>query len=213
MDAGLGHTDHMAAVSEPAVRETLHSKVPEVVDPRVERSRELVRSAALELLGEIGYGDLTIEAVAARSGVAKSTIYRHWGGKRDLVLDAFTELKRRSAEVPPPGPVRDRVVWMLESSVAKMQDPRWPVACLPALIEAAAHCDEMASVTRELAERGAEPLIRVLDEGVEAGELPAGTNTEVLADALLGPIVLRRLYCRPDIQLDAIPALVDQILP
>ncbi|MBN2623081.1 MAG: helix-turn-helix transcriptional regulator, partial [Acidimicrobiales bacterium] len=55
--------------------------VPADVDPRIERSREQILAAAIDLLREVGYGGLTIEAVAARSGVAKSTIYRHWSSK------------------------------------------------------------------------------------------------------------------------------------
>jgi hypothetical protein len=97
--------------------------------------------------------------------------------------------------------------------VRKMQDPRWPATCLPSLIEAAAHYEEMASVSSMLAELGAAPLVRVLDEGIAAGELPATTDTQVLHDALMGPILLRRLFRRPDVQPDDVPHLVDQILP
>jgi hypothetical protein len=97
--------------------------------------------------------------------------------------------------------------------VAKQRDPRWRLACVPALIEAAAHCEEVAAVSAMLAERGAQPLIKVLDEAVADGQLPAGTNTDVLADALVGPIVLRHLFRRPSFDPDDVPALVDQILP
>src|SRR4029453_14587855 len=62
-------------------------------DPRVERSRRVILGAVLDELGEVGYGALTIEAVAARAGVGKSTIYRHWPGKLELVEDAFRTLK------------------------------------------------------------------------------------------------------------------------
>ena len=48
----------------------------------VERSRRVILGAVLDELGEVGYGALTIEAVAAQAGVGKSTIYRHWPGKR-----------------------------------------------------------------------------------------------------------------------------------
>ena len=58
-------------------------------DPRVERSRQAVLRAALGELGEAGYGAFTIESVAARAGVAKSTIYRHWPDKVTLIADAF----------------------------------------------------------------------------------------------------------------------------
>ena len=91
-------------------------------DPRLERTRRAVLEAALDLLTEHGYGEVTIEAVAARSGVAKSTIYRHWpGGRPDLVRDAFHELKPPPI-VPTDGHVRDRVQCVLE------QLRRWSLA-------------------------------------------------------------------------------------
>jgi AcrR family transcriptional regulator len=79
------------------------------LDPRVERSRRVILGAVLDELGEVGYGALTIEAVAARAGVGKSTIYRHWPGKLELVEDAFRTLKAPVA-VPDQGSLRERVV-------------------------------------------------------------------------------------------------------
>ena len=82
-------------------------------DPRIERTRRVVLDAALALLVERGYGEVTIEAVAAESGVAKSTIYRHWPGRLELINDAFLELKP-TLPVPPDGDVRERLVVVLE---------------------------------------------------------------------------------------------------
>src|ERR1700747_538170 len=59
------------------------------VDPRVERSRQVILRAALGELSEAGYGAFTIESVAAPGGVAKSTISRHWPDKIALIADAF----------------------------------------------------------------------------------------------------------------------------
>ena len=70
--------------------------------------------AALALLIERGYGELTIEAVAAESGVAKSTIYRHWPSRVELINDAFHELKP-PLPVPTEGDVRERLVAVLEN--------------------------------------------------------------------------------------------------
>jgi AcrR family transcriptional regulator len=182
------------------------------IDPRVERSRVQVLHATLELLGEVGYGDLTIEAVAARSGVAKSTIYRHWKGKLELVTDAFTELK--VAESPPgPGPVAQRVTEMLTELAADVIDPSWRITCLPALIEASARCEEVAEMSRDLSEAGMGRLMAVLDEGVAAGELPADLDTGLLADALVGPIFLRGLFHRRPVQPDEVAGLVALLLP
>jgi TetR/AcrR family transcriptional regulator of autoinduction and epiphytic fitness len=73
------------------------------VDPRVERSRRVVREAALAELVESGYGAFAIDAVASRCGVARSTIYRHWSGKLALITDALETLNRQ----PRPGTVAD----------------------------------------------------------------------------------------------------------
>ncbi|HEY8525780.1 MAG TPA: TetR/AcrR family transcriptional regulator [Acidimicrobiales bacterium] len=183
------------------------------IDPRIERSRAHILAATIDLLREVGYGALTIEAVAARSGVAKSTIYRHWPGKSQLAADAFLHAYE-SKQAPPPGPVRDRVVAYLCELAGTVVAPERELACLlPALIDAAERSEEIAALAGRLAELSAAPLIAVLDEAVEAGELPAGTDTRALADALAGPVLLRRLLHRPCVCPDEIPALVDQILP
>src|SRR4051812_40091453 len=69
------------------------------MDPRVRRSREKVLAAALELLGEGGYAAATVEAVSARSGVAKTTVYRQWPHRAALVVSALQTLGP-----PPPAP-------------------------------------------------------------------------------------------------------------
>jgi TetR/AcrR family transcriptional regulator, regulator of autoinduction and epiphytic fitness len=184
-----------------------------LVDPRIERSRELVLAATLELLGEIGYGNLTIEAVAARSGVAKSTIYRHWPGKLALITDAFTEMKQGNYVPPPPGPVRERVEAFLTTLAHDIKHPDWRAACMPALIDASARDPDVAQLSRQLAESSVGRLVALLDEALAAGELPAGTDTLLLADALTGPIVIRALFHRPLVDPADVPAIVDSLLP
>src|ERR1700683_5289033 len=62
------------------------------VDGRVERSRDTVLSAAFELLSQSGVGGFSVDAVSRRSGVAKTTIYRHWPTREALVIDACTRI-------------------------------------------------------------------------------------------------------------------------
>ncbi len=184
------------------------------VDPRIERSRMCVLEATAELLREVGYGQLTIEAVAARSGVAKSTIYRHYGSKSELVSDAFTRVHARGgAELPPPGPVRGRAVAVLTDLACAVDEPQRLACLMPALIDAAERSEEMAELAHRMAIESAEPLRAILDDAVGAGELPPQTDTAILADALVAPIVMARLFHRPPVAVVDIPALVDQLLP
>ena len=80
------------------------------LDPRVERSRVTILRAALEELGAVGYGGFTIESVAKRAGVGKSTIYRHWPDKLALIADAFRTLHETEGPDLSTGTARERVV-------------------------------------------------------------------------------------------------------
>lgn len=190
------------------------ARAGDAVDPRVERSRSVILEATLEVLAEDGYGPLTIEAVAARAGVGKSTIYRHWPGKQQLVEDAFFTLKP-GQPAPPPGPVRDRVIAVLTPVASGLcaSKPTVPTACLPALIEAAEQCPEMADLSAKLARRSSRALVDVLQDGIDSGELRPGIDPEVLADALIGPLLVRRLLHQEPTQASKVPAIVDQVLP
>src|ERR1700734_4422967 len=84
----------------------------EAQDAAAHRGRHLdasrdaaLRDAALELLAEIGYDRLSIDAVAARAKASKMTIYRRWSGKAELVVDALSCL-RKPGEVPDTGSLR-----------------------------------------------------------------------------------------------------------
>ncbi len=180
-------------------------------DPRVERSRRVILAATLDELGEVGYGCLTIEAVAARAGVGKATIYRHWSGKVDLVEDAFGEL-RSVIEAPTEGSLVARVTRLL-TDVATYVCASTFSSCMPALIDAAERDPEVRALHRRITSVRRGVLKRLLEEGVEGGELPAGTDVEILTDALVGPIFLRRLLLHEPLDPARVPALVAQVLP
>jgi TetR/AcrR family transcriptional regulator of autoinduction and epiphytic fitness len=180
-------------------------------DPRIERSRRVILEAVLEELGAVGYGALTIEGVAARAGVGKSTIYRHWSGKLELVEDAFRTLKA-TAVIPESGPIRDRIVAFLEQ-MAELVEASTYSACMPALIDAAERDPQVRAFHCDFSAEKRAVLVDVLRTAVVDGELPADTDPGLLADALVGPIVMRRLMSYEPFDPKQVPALVDQILP
>jgi AcrR family transcriptional regulator len=181
------------------------------LDPRVERSRRVILEAVLDELGEVGYGPMTIEAVAARAGVGKSTIYRHWPGKLELVEDAFRTLKAAVA-VPQGGSFRDRVVGLVEQ-VARLVAESTYSTCMPALIDAAERDPKVRDFHHRFSAERRAVLVDLLRSGVDNDELPATSDPELLADALVGPILLRRLMMSTPYDPELVPALVDQVLP
>src|SRR5476651_2380783 len=107
-----------------------------VIDPRVERSRQVILQAALDELGTLGYGGFTIESVAARAGVGKSTIYRHWPDKLALIADAFETFHVQMVPSVETGACRERVERLVHHVSEVVVDSTFTV-CIPALIEGA----------------------------------------------------------------------------
>jgi TetR/AcrR family transcriptional regulator, regulator of autoinduction and epiphytic fitness len=182
-------------------------------DPRIERSQRLVREAALAELAEAGYGRFTIESVSARSGVARSTIYRHWPDKLTLIADALRTLNRQPRptrtpdDVPAPERVR-RVVRHLaeafrESIVAD---------CLPALIEGAEHDAGVRELHHRYNAERRRTLVEAIAAGVAAGDFADHIDPELAALALAGPIVYRRVMTGDPFDPDQVDQLIDLVL-
>jgi AcrR family transcriptional regulator len=163
------------------------------MDPRTERTRQAVRHATLEVLGERGYAAFTVEAVAQAARVAKSTIYRHWPTRLGLIADALETLNQqpRPDLSLTPGTAREQVERLLEHLTAAFAQSLLS-ACIPALIEAAEHHPEVADFLHGYSARRRQTLVDVLRAGIDSGELPAHLDAELAALALSGPVV----YCR-----------------
>jgi TetR/AcrR family transcriptional regulator of autoinduction and epiphytic fitness len=181
------------------------------VDPRIEHTRRVVTEAALELLGEVGYAAFTMEAAAARSGAAKSTVYRHWPTKIALVADALETLNEQPPPAPATGSVRERIDGLLGHLTRAFADSRLS-ACIPALIEAGEHHPEVASFLHTYSATRRRTLVALLREGISSGELPAHLDPELASLALSGAVV----YCRTMTPAPLSPRrtrrLVDQVL-
>jgi AcrR family transcriptional regulator len=181
------------------------------VDPRVERSRRVILEATLDELGEIGYGAMTIESVARRAGVGKATIYRHWQGKLDLLGDALETLKRPIAP-PTEGPVRERIVALLESLVGTIGESRWS-RCMPALIDAAARDETVERFHHQFVGARRQIMIDLIVEGITTGELATDLDPVLTSEVLAGPIFYRRLMTGEPFPPALARQIVDLVLP
>lgn len=181
------------------------------MDPRVERSRRLIRQAALDELGEVGYGAVTMESVAARAGVAKTTVYRHWPDKLALIADAFETFHEEMVPSIESGPHRDRVERLVRHVAEVVVDSTFSV-CIPALIEGAERDPRVRQFHHRYAAERRQGLVDAIAEGMAAGELPSGVDPELAALALLGPIFYRRLMSSQPFDPAQAGELVDLVL-
>ena len=91
--------------------------------PRDPSRDGVIRAAILRLLADVGYGALTMDAVAAEAGVGKATIYRRWRTKQDLVVDTISDLNRAEATPPDTGSLEGDLRQMLRQMVAVINGP------------------------------------------------------------------------------------------
>jgi AcrR family transcriptional regulator len=91
--------------------------------PRDPSRDGVIRAAILRLLADVGYGALTMDAVAAQAGVGKATIYRRWRTKEDLVVDTIAELHHMGAATPDTGSLEGDLRQLLHSLVSVVNGP------------------------------------------------------------------------------------------
>lgn len=163
----------------------------EAVDPRVTRTRQIVLTAVLEELAEVGHGQFTIESVAARCGVGKSTIYRHWAGKPQLVLDAMRTLNTQPAPEPDGSP-RERIRQLLHHLGHALAEGTLAPA-IPALIEAAERDAELRVLLNGYTTERRRALVNAVASGITAAQIEATIDPELAAHALSGAVFYARL--------------------
>ncbi len=147
--------------------------------------------AAAQLLCEGGFPGVTIEAVAARSGVAKTTIYRHWPTRAELLIAAFQTMACEPPRVDT-GDVRDDLVLLMSGLAEQLRTERW-ASVLPSLAAEARHEPGLAEIhARFVAERRAH-VLGVIARGIDRGQLPPGTDAGLLATMVAGPVFFRAL--------------------
>jgi AcrR family transcriptional regulator len=183
-------------------------------DPRVERSRQAILEATLQLLARDGdVGSLTVEAVAARSGVAKTTIYRRWRDKWELALDAvMIDMLPRLDEPVDVGDTRKELLTVINSVVKTLATPPYGQA-MQALVSQIATDADLARVYREqVVEPRQAELTPVVKRGIARGDLRPDTDVRLIHELLVGPIFYRLLFSGAALDRNLGRRIVDAIL-
>ena len=183
-------------------------------DPRAARSKQAILDATRELLVEPGgVRSLSIEAVAARSGVAKTTIYRRWRDKWELALDAvMIDMLPHFADPVDVGDTRKELITFIDSVVKTLSAAPYGPA-MQGLVSQIATEPELARVYREqVVEPRREMLKPVIKRGIARGDLRPDTDLRVVHELLLGPVFYRLLLSGGPLDRKLSTSLVDAIL-
>ncbi|MEV0587892.1 TetR/AcrR family transcriptional regulator [Nonomuraea sp. NPDC050310] len=158
--------------------------------PRSEKAEKAIIEATLDLIGEgVGVSELSIEAIAARAGVGKTTIYRRWSNKEDLVVDALAALKAPVPELAGVS-VREDLVTMLETMRSEAGSTRTRCVMNIAMGESDRYPHLFERFRRIAIEPRQRAVREVLERGKRTGELRADLDVQLAMTALTGAMVI-----------------------
>ncbi|MGD9705249.1 MAG: TetR/AcrR family transcriptional regulator [Acidimicrobiia bacterium] len=178
--------------------------------PRDESCGPAILSATLQLVADVGIAGLTMDAVAARAGVGKATIYRRWSSKEALLLDAWMScIKPRP--IPDTGTLRDDIAALFVAIDQPLPDDAIQ-RIFPQMIAAAKVNPDVADAYRAFITERRKPLRTVLDRGVARGELPADADLDLIHDLLVAPVLYRWLVSDGTVDDDVVARIIDLVL-
>jgi AcrR family transcriptional regulator len=158
---------------------------------RSARVRAAVQAATLDELAAAGYADLTIEAVAERAGVNRTTIYRRWPNKRSLVLGALLDYAADQLPIPDTANLRRDLQLLGQTIDTDLRRPQ-AHALMYTLVADRPGSSELSDVRTQLWADRLRQAQAIPRRAIERGELAADTDPAAVIDMLVGPIYLRR---------------------
>jgi AcrR family transcriptional regulator len=190
----------MALKSSPAVRGR----------PRDGALDARILEQVVALLGSRGYAGLTLDDLAVRSGVAKSTILRRWPSKAAVAAAGVERLALQSVDVPDSGTLHGDLHALLHGAVDTFA--RGGGQFVPRLLREAGHHPEITDLLDAVLHTRRQGYRKVLARAIARGELDPSVDQELMIDMLIGPLWTRLLITRDPITGEYVDANVQAVL-
>jgi AcrR family transcriptional regulator len=179
--------------------------------PRSVVADEAILDAATDAFIELGWDGLTMEGVAARAGVGKTTIYRRYPSRLDLLLAAADRLAQQKGPVPDTGTLRGDLLGLVRAYLDMLTGTRAGRA-IPAMVAATARNPELAIAYRGFVAERRRESAATIERAVVRGELPADVDRHLMLDLLVAPLFYRAFVSREPLNDAYFAELVDSVL-
>jgi AcrR family transcriptional regulator len=163
-------------------------------DRRVQRSRAAVLAQTYELLSESGIGGVSIDEVSRRSGVAKTTIYRHWPSRAALLVEACSTI-RTAPQPPDTGSLAHDLTALAVQLAEQLRTAKWATV-LPSIIDAAEREPDLAQLHAGLHAQLMSPFALAIERARARGESTPQREPAEVAASIAGPLFYRRWFSR-----------------
>lgn len=141
---------------------------------------------------EVGYAGMSVEDVAARAGVHKTTVYRRWPTKAELVYDAVGQQSAEAVPVPDTGNLLDDLRIFARQIVANIGSDGGSKRSR-SIVAAAATSDELAAAMRGFWSDRLAASAPIVERAIERAELPSDADPNLIIESLIGPLWVRLL--------------------
>lgn len=165
----------------------------------------------LEELAAVGYPELSLERVARRAGVNKTTLYRRWGTREALVLEVMLERARQVVPVPDTGSLREDLMQLARAAVANASTPGVQ-AVMRAVISQAPYEPAVAEVSRQFWDERMSLDGVIVERAITRGDVPPDTDPRQVIEAILGPLHMRLLISGTPAEPAEIERVVDLVV-
>lgn len=173
--------------------------------------REAICEAVFELLGEVGYDRMTMDAVATRARASKATIYRTWPDKPGLVAEALMNRFGATPEAPDTGSLRGDLVSLVSVACAISNSPDGEV--ITGVMTAATRNPALARTVHECTYASKHVAsVAIIDRAVARGEVHPETDPDVFHEVMYAMIMARKLILERPLDDEFARHVVDDIL-
>lgn len=180
--------------------------------PRSETARLAILAAAGDLMLTGGLAAATMDAIAARAGVSKATIYKWWPSRGAVALDGFLDRVAGTLAIPDGLSTRDALTWQIDALVTLFRD----TAAGPLMRALVAAAQSDPDIARSLRDRWLAPrravTVEILRSGVERGEIRPGIDFEAAMDELFAPVYYRLFFGHGQLDDELAATVVRQLL-
>jgi AcrR family transcriptional regulator len=200
-------TTHTGTTADTGVDHAIH-----VEDPRVERTRVAVLAAAVELMLAGGPDAITHASVAAEAEVSRTTVYKHWPTRADLLRSTITELGK---SIPDPadftGDVRHDLTLLLANLVGDLRDEA-RARLIGMMMARAQHDSTVAAVRDEMVCEVERLFAEVISTGASSGELRGDIDTSMAMASIIGSLIFMRFMANSPIDDAAVARMIDEFV-
>lgn len=193
----------------------LPSDAPAKAPESRRRSKEVVKAASLaaayELLTETGFSGVSFDEVSRRSGVAKTTIYRHWPSRTSLLFDAVMQFAPR-LQTPDTGNLSEDLTALALGLAERLQTGRWASA-MPSIVDAGERDADVADFQSRTHAGMMSGFNAIAARAQARGELSPDFDASDLTASIAGPLFYRRWFSRENLDDTFVRGVVERAIP